>query len=132
MYHPVYHDPVKKVSILQLQSEKKMGIGDLGTWLRLFGIICWALTFYFAPMVFGLPVVIADISLGAYLPSDKRKEEGGKSCCKWRTAGRQADEGLDFGLFLLLLSLLLSFSFVSPSLFPLLPSRLSSFSPPAR
>ena len=44
--------------------------------LRLFGIICWALTFYFAPMVFGLPIVIADISLGPYLPSDKRNEAG--------------------------------------------------------
>ena len=43
---------------------------------RLLGIICWALTFYFAPMVFGLPIVIADISLGPYLPSEKRKEEG--------------------------------------------------------
>lgn len=43
----------------------------------LFGIICWSLTFYFAPMVFGLPIVVADISLGPYLPSEKRKEEGG-------------------------------------------------------
>ena len=41
------------------------------------GIICWSLTFYFAPMVFGLPIVVADISLGPYLPSEKRKEEGG-------------------------------------------------------
>ena len=27
-------------------------------------------------MVFGLPIVIADISLGPYLPSEKRDEEG--------------------------------------------------------
>lgn len=61
----------------------------------LLGIICWALTFYFAPMVFGLPIVIADISLGPYLPSEKRKEEGAaKSCCKLRrTPARFAEEG---------------------------------------
>ncbi|CAK9087224.1 Tenascin-X (TN-X) (Hexabrachion-like protein) [Durusdinium trenchii] len=59
----------------------------------LFGIICWSLTFYFAPMVFGLPIVIADISLGPYLPSEKRDEEGEKAgCCRSR-ARRYANEG---------------------------------------
>lgn len=54
--------------------------------MRLFGILCWALTFYFAPMVFGLPIVVADISLGPYLPSEKHKEEGARGCWQRRRA----------------------------------------------
>ncbi|CAJ1385461.1 unnamed protein product [Effrenium voratum] len=45
----------------------------------LVGILCWTLVFYFAPMVFGLPVIVSDISLGPHLPSEQRKEEGRSS-----------------------------------------------------